>query len=84
MFRYLVAGRRQAVVLVDGDQMLTTQQAAALAGRSDECIRQWVRESGIGVFDETLNRYFISRRRLEKYLIERHGEINLPHALKAG
>ena len=79
MFRYLVAGR-QTRFFENNDELLTTQQAAALAGRSDECIRNWCREGGIGCYDGTLHRYFISKRKLTEYILKSQGA--LPHALK--
>jgi hypothetical protein len=51
--------RRLAVVLnaeadeLDGDVLLTIQEAAQLAGRSDEAVRVWVRKHGIGTYDPT-------------------------------
>jgi hypothetical protein len=62
MFRIIVGSPKVRAIFEDGDEILTAQQAAELAGRSNECIRVWCRQADIGCFDGTLNRYFVSKR----------------------
>jgi hypothetical protein len=80
MFRSIIGSPKVRAVFEDGDEILTAQMAASLAGRSPECIRIWCREASIGCFDGTLNRYFVSKRKLTEYILHRHG--TLPHGLK--
>jgi hypothetical protein len=85
--RYAAALRRLAARLteqaneIDGDVLLTTQQAAVLAGRCQEAVRVWVREHGIGEFDPVAHRYLIRRSRLIEHVLRTQGV--LPAGLRA-
>jgi hypothetical protein len=81
MFRTIIAASAKVrAVLVDGDQLLTVQEAARLAGRSDEAVRIWCRQAGIGEYDVVARRYFISRRLLVEHILQNQGV--LPHGLR--
>jgi hypothetical protein len=58
---------------------LTTQEAAAAIGRSEENVRQWVRRFGIGHFDSASHRYAVSRSKLTAHMLATYGR--LPHGL---
>jgi hypothetical protein len=66
---------------LDGDVLLTTQQAATLAGRCEEAVRVWVREHGIGEYDPVAHRYLIRRSRLIEHVLRTQGV--LPAGLRA-
>jgi hypothetical protein len=78
--------RRLAVFLneradqLDGDVLLTVQEAAQLAGRSDEAVRVWIREHDIGEFDPVAHRYMIRRSRLIAHVLSAQG--SLPAGLR--
>jgi hypothetical protein len=67
---------------LDGDVLLTVQEAAVLAGRSDEAVRVWVRQHGIGELDPVAQRYMIRRSRLVAFVLQSQG--TLPAGLRAG
>jgi hypothetical protein len=64
----------------DGDALLTVQEAAVLVGRTDEAVRVWVREYGIGEYDEIAHRYLIWQSRLVAHVIKAQG--TLPAGLR--
>jgi excisionase family DNA binding protein len=73
--RALVEGFARSVRNADGDE-LSVPEAAALAGVSQQCIRNWCARHGIGVYDSGSFRYRISRAKLEAHLRPRHhGEV---------
>jgi hypothetical protein len=55
------------------DDGLTVAAAGRLAGRSEQCIRDWCERAGIGQFDAVAARYRVSRRRLRSYMLGRFG-----------
>jgi hypothetical protein len=58
---------------------LTTQEAADAIGRSEECIRQWIRRYGIGYRDDRAHRFMVSRSKLVAHMLATYGR--LPHGL---
>jgi hypothetical protein len=78
--RRLAAFLNERADQLDGDVLLTVQQAAQLAGRTDEAVRVWVREHGIGEFDRTAHRYLIRRSRLIAHIMATEG--TLPAGLR--
>jgi hypothetical protein len=66
---------------LDGGHM-TTQEAAEAIGRSEECIRQWIRRYGIGYRDDRAHRFMVSRPKLTAHILSTYG--TLPHGLKTG
>jgi hypothetical protein len=58
---------------------LTTREAAEAIGRSEECIRQWIRRYGIGHFDDRAHRFMVSRSKLTLHMLQSYGR--LPHGL---
>jgi hypothetical protein len=71
--RQLAAFLNERADQLDGDVLLTVQEAAVLAGRSDEAVRVWVREHGIGEFDPVAHRYMIRRSRLVAHVLATQG-----------
>jgi hypothetical protein len=76
--------RRLADVLnAEADKLdggwLTTQEAAEAIGRSEECIRQWIRRYGIGYLDARAHRFVVSRSKLVAHMLQAYGR--LPHGL---
>jgi hypothetical protein len=71
--------RRLAVFLnaradeLDGDILLTVQECAQLAGRSDEAVRVWIRDHGIGEYDPVARRYMIRRSHLVAHVLATQG-----------
>jgi hypothetical protein len=57
----------------NGDALLTVQEAAVLVGRTDEAVRVWVREHGIGEYDPIAHRYLIWRSRLIAFVLATQG-----------
>jgi hypothetical protein len=78
--------RRRAVFLneradqLDGDVLLTVQEAAELCGRTDECVRVWIREH-VGEFNPVARRFMIRRSRLVAHVLTTQGV--LPAGLRA-
>jgi hypothetical protein len=76
--RYAAALRRLAAWLneqaneIDGDVLLTVQEAAALVGRTEEAVRVWARH-GLGEFDPVAHRYLIRRSRLVAHVLATQG-----------
>jgi hypothetical protein len=58
---------------------LTTQEAAEAIGRSEECVRQWIRRYGIGHLDDRAHRFMVSRSKLVAHMLQTYGR--LPHGL---
>jgi hypothetical protein len=85
--RYAAALRRLAAWLteqaneIDGDVLLTVQEAALAAGRSEEAVRVWARH-GLGEFDPVAHRYLIRRSRLVAHVLATQGGV-LPAGLRS-
>jgi|HubBroStandDraft_2_1064218.scaffolds.fasta_scaffold43103_3 hypothetical protein len=66
----------------EADEPLTVVEAAAIAGVTPACIRQWVVKHRIGSLDPHSHIFLISKSRLHDYLLRRHGG-HLPDAMKS-
>jgi hypothetical protein len=75
--------RRAAALNAEADALdgghLTTGEAAEAIGRSEECIRQWIRRYGIGYRDDRAHRFMVSRSKLVAHMLQAYGR--LPHGL---
>jgi hypothetical protein len=71
--RRLAAFLNERADQLDGDVLLTVQEAAQLAGRTDECVRCWVREHRIGELDRVAHRYLMRRSRLIAHVLQTQG-----------
>jgi hypothetical protein len=69
--RYVAALRRLADE-IEGDALLTVQQAATLVGRTEEAVRVWAR-CGLGEYDQIARRYLIKRSLLVEYVRKAQG-----------
>jgi hypothetical protein len=79
--RRLAAFLNERADELDGDILLTVQEAAQLAGRTDEAVRVWIRKHGIGVYDPVARRHMIRKSHLVAYVLESQGV--LPAGLRA-
>jgi hypothetical protein len=63
------------------DEQLTVTEAAAIAGVTPACIRQWVVKHRLGTLDPHSHIFLISKSKLRDFLLRRHGG-QLPGAMK--
>jgi excisionase family DNA binding protein len=61
--------------------MLTTKQAAELAGRHEETVRQWCFAGKLGTYSGALRRWRIGRAELRQFMLDHFGE-PLPFGLR--
>jgi hypothetical protein len=58
---------------VEPELRLTTQEAAARAGVTDQAVRDWCRRYQIGAYDLRFGRYLIEPAKLRALLLRRRG-----------
>ena len=63
----LVEQQCGGVPIVDQDNEITIQRAAALCDRTEQCLRNWAAK--VGRFDAFSGRYLISKQKLRWYLL---------------
>jgi hypothetical protein len=52
---------------------LSVAAAARLVGRSEQCVRDWCTSAGIGRYDASVRRHWVSRTKLRDYVFRRFG-----------
>jgi hypothetical protein len=65
----------------DSSDLLSVAEAALLAGRSKQCIRDWIDKYGIGTYSKRDHHYHVSRRALRGLFVQLHGVDRVPAAL---